>query len=38
MFDSNLNKDKLLRLKVGAGRVIKVNPNTQMSMSESIFC
>ncbi len=24
MFDSNLNKDKLLRLKLGAGKVIKV--------------
>ncbi|KAL0186444.1 hypothetical protein M9458_018114, partial [Cirrhinus mrigala] len=23
MFDSNLNKDKLLRLKLGAGKVIK---------------
>lgn len=25
MFDSNLNKDKLLRLKLGAGKVIKVS-------------
>lgn len=24
MFDSNLNKDKLLRLKLGAGKVIRV--------------
>uniref|UniRef100_A0AAQ5XMY7 peptidylprolyl isomerase n=1 Tax=Amphiprion ocellaris TaxID=80972 RepID=A0AAQ5XMY7_AMPOC len=27
MFDSNQNKDKLLRLKIGAGKVIKVSPN-----------
>lgn len=25
MFDSNQNKDKLLRLKVGVGKVIKVS-------------
>lgn len=24
LFDSNLNKDKLLRMKLGAGKVIKV--------------
>ncbi|GAA6089094.1 FK506-binding protein 15 isoform X1, partial [Tachysurus ichikawai] len=27
MFDSNLNKDKLLRMKLGAGKVIKVRMN-----------
>lgn len=27
MFDSNQNKDKLLRLKLGAGKVIKVSQN-----------
>lgn len=32
MFDSNQNKDKLLRLKVGAGKVIKVSPNTLYQM------
>lgn len=25
MFDSNQNKDKLLRLKIGAGKVIRVS-------------
>lgn len=25
MFDSNQNKEKLLRLKIGAGKVIKVS-------------
>lgn len=32
MFDSNQNKDKLLRLKVGAGKVMKVSPNTLYQM------
>uniref|UniRef100_A0A3Q4B3S1 peptidylprolyl isomerase n=1 Tax=Mola mola TaxID=94237 RepID=A0A3Q4B3S1_MOLML len=35
MFDSNLNKDKLLRLKVGAGRVIKGWEEGMLGMKKS---
>ncbi len=32
MFDSNQNKDKLLRLKIGAGKVIKVSQQTHTAL------
>lgn len=35
MFDSNQNKDKLLRLKIGAGKVIRVSPNALSKISSS---